>query len=167
MDILQRNNTTVSFKGYTLKTDKASGRDYYKTVIFISQQELDALMIRLGDLYEVAQRKGNDREPYVKAMKALVRSMLPGLSDAEINEKGYDEVMGLVAGLNVKTMSMKGRTIAEVASTQAVNASEYQTIIAKFKRQYQKLQAIKRSHYAFSQEFNGAKYYWIPTEDLP
>ena len=167
MDILKRNNTTVSFKGYTLKKDKSSDRDYYKTVIFISQQELDALMIRLGDLYEVAQRKGNDREPYVKAMKALVRSMLPGLTDAEINEKGYDEVMGLVAGLNVKTMAMKGRTIAEVASTQAVNASEYQTIIGKFKRQYQKLQAIKRSHYPFSQEFNGAKYYWIPTEDLP
>ena len=127
----------------------------------------NTLMIRLGPLYEVSQRKGNDREPYVKAMKALLQSMLPGISDAEMNAKGYDEVMGLVAGLNASTMTLKGRTIAEVASTQAVNAAEYQTIIAKFKRQYLKLQAIQKRPYQFVREFNGAKYYWIPTEDLP
>ena len=164
---LKKSNTTVSFRGFTLKKDKASDRDYYKTVIFVSQQELNTLMIRLGPLYEVSQRKGNDREPYVKAMKALLQSMLPGISDAEMNAKGYDEVMGLVAGLNASTMTLKGRTIAEVASTQAVNAAEYQTIIAKFKRQYLKLQAIQKRPYQFVREFNGAKYYWIPTEDLP
>lgn len=163
----QKNNTTVSFKGFTLKKDKASDRDYYKTIIFVSQQELNTLMIRLSPLYEVAQRKGNDREPYVKAMKALVQSMLPGISDAEMNAMGYDEVMGLVAGLNASTMTLKGRTITEVASTQAVNAAEYQTLIAKFKRQYLKLQAIQKRPYQFVREFNGAKYYWIPTEDLP
>lgn len=164
---LKKTNATVSFRGYTLKKDKASDRDYYKTIIFVSQQELNTLMIRLGPLYEVAQRKGNDREPYVKAMKALVQSMLPGISDAEMNAMGYDEVMGLVAGLNASTMTLKGRTITEVASTQAVNAAEYQTLIAKFKRQYLKLQAIQKRPYQFVREFNGAKYYWIPTEDLP
>lgn len=164
---LKKTNSTVSFKGYTLKKDKASDRDYYKSVIFISQQELNTLMIRLAPLYEVSQRKGNDRQPYVQAMKALVQSMLPGISDAEMNAMGYDEVMGLVSGLNASTITLKGRSIAEVASTQAVNASEYQTIIAKFKRQYQKLQSIQKRPYPFVREFNGAKYYWIPTEDLP
>lgn len=164
---LSESNTTVSFKGYTAKKDKASDRDYYKTVIFISQQELNTLMIRLSPLYEVAQKKGNDREPYVKAMKALVQGMIPGITDAEMNKMGYDEVMGLVSGLNASTMSLKGRTIAEVSSTQAVNATEYQSIIAKFKRQYLKLQTIQKKPYKFVREFNGAKYYWIPTEDLP
>ncbi len=164
---LKKNNATVSFKGYTLKKDKSSDRDYYKSVIFISQQELNTLMIRLGPLYEVSQKKGNDRQPYVQAMKALVQSMLPGISDAEMNAMGYDEVMGLVSGLNASTITLKGRTIAEVASPQAVNAAEYQTIIAKFKRQYLKLQSIQKKPYQFVREFNGAKYYWIPTEDLP
>ena len=167
LDNFKKSNTTVSFKGYTPKRDRATDRDYYKTVIFISQQELNTLMIRLSPLYEVAQRKGNDREPYVKAMKALVQGMLPGITDSEMNAMGYDEVMGLVAGLNASTMTLKGRSIAEVASTQAVNAAEYQTIIAKFKRQYLKLQAIQKKPYKFVREFNGAKYYWIPTEDLP
>ena len=167
MENFRKNNTTVSFRGYTLKKDKATDREYYKSVIFISQQELNTLMIRLNPLFEVAQKKGNDREPYVKAMKALVQSMVPGITDAEMNAMGYDEVMGLVAGLNASTMTLKGRSIAEVASTQAVNAAEYQAIIAKFKRQYMKLQAIQKRPYKFAREFNGAKYYWIPTEDLP
>lgn len=166
-DQLRKSNTTVSFKGYTLRKDKASDREYYKSVIFISQEELNRLMIRLLPLYEVSQMKGNDREPYVKAMKSLVQAMIPNITDADMNGYGYDEVMGLVAGLNAATMSLKGRTIAEVSSTQAVNAAEYQTILAKFKRQYLKLQAIQKRPYKFVREFNGAKYYWIPTEDLP
>jgi hypothetical protein len=100
-------------------------------------------------------------------MKALVQSLIPGITDDKMNAMGYDEVMGLVAGLNASTITLKGRSIAEVASTQAVNAAEYQAIIAKFKRQYMKLQAIQKRPYKFVREFNGAKYYWIPTEDLP
>lgn len=163
---LKANNTTVSFRGYTPKTD-ASKHDYYKSVIFISQQELNTMMTRLAPLFEVANRKGNDREPYVKAMKALLQGMIPNISDAEMNAKGYDEVMSMVAGLNVATRSMKGRTIAEVASVKAVPANEYQSITEKFKRQYLKLQRIQKQPYAFVREFNGAKYYWIPTDDLP
>lgn len=163
---LRNNNTTVSFRGYTLKQD-AGEHDYYKTVIFISQQELNTMMSRLAPLYEVAQRKGDDREPYVKAMRALVQGMIPNISNAEIDAKGYDEVIALVAGLNVQTNALKGRTITEVASKKAVSAQEYQSIINKFKRQYQKLQRIQKQPYDFVREFNGAKYYWIPTEDLP
>lgn len=166
-DELTKTNSTVSFKGYTAKTDKSSSRDYYKTVIFISREELNVLMTRLSPLYEVAMNKSNDREPYVKAMKALVRSMLPGISDEEMNKKGMDEVMALVSGLNASTIMTKGRSIAEVASTQAVNAMEYQSIIAKFKRQYMKLQAIQKKPYKFTRTYNEAVYYWIPTEDLP
>ena len=163
---LRNSNTTVSFRGYTPKRD-AGAHEYYKTVIFISQQELNNMMQRLSGLYEVAQRKGDDREPYVKAMRALIQGMIPNISDAEMNEKGYDEVMAMVAGLNVQTVSMKGRTITEVASKKAVPANEYQAIINKFKRQYQKLQRIQKQQYDYVREFNGAKYYWIPTEDLP
>lgn len=163
---LRRSNATVSFKGYTPKRD-ASDHEYYKTVVFISQQELNTMMTRLAPLYEVAQRKGNDREPYVKAMKALVQGMIPNISDSEMNAKGYDEVMAMVAGLNAKTIMSKGRTITEVANTKAVAANEYQAIVNKFQRQYKKLQRIQKQPYAFVREFNGAKYYWIPTDDLP
>ena len=163
---LKANGLAVSFKGYTPKTD-ASQHDYYKSVIFISQQELSTMMLRLKPLYEVADREGNDREPYVKAMKALLQGMIPNISDSEMNAKGYDEVMSMVAGLNVATRMFKGRTIAEVASTKAVPANEYLSILKKFKQKYKKLQLIQKQPYPFVREYNGAKYYWIPTDDLP
>ena len=165
-DEIKKANATVSFRGYSPKQDQ-SERDYYKTVIFISQQEFNAMMLRLRPLYEVANRKGDDREPYVKAMKALVQSMIPNISDAEMNQKGYDEVMAMVAGLNVQTTMSKGYTITEVANTKAVPPAEYQSIINKFKRRYQELEKIQKQPYKFVREFNGAKYYWIPTDVLP
>ena len=64
-------------------------------------------------------------------------------------------------------MTLGGRTLSEIASAQAVNATEYQSIIKKFERQYLKLQRIQKTPYKYVREFNGAKYYWIPTEDLP
>ncbi len=167
MDLLRQSNTTVSFRGYTPKRDTESERDFYKSVIFISQQELNTLMIRLTPLHEVATRKGNDRTPYINALKALVQSMIPNISDSEMNAMSYDRIMGMVAGLNASTMTLGGRTLSEIASAQAVNATEYQSIIKKFERQYLKLQRIQKTPYKYVREFNGAKYYWIPTEDLP
>lgn len=164
---LQNSNTTVSFKGYTQKKDKASDREYYKSVIFISQQELNTLMQRLSPLYEVSQRKGDDRTPYATAMKALIQSMIPGITDEEMNAMGVDEIMSIISGLNAHTRTTRGHTLPEIMSRQAVNPTEYQTIIGKFARQYRKLQAIQKRPYPFAPEFNGAKYYWIPTEDLP
>ena len=84
-----------------------------------------------------------------------------------MNAKSQDEIMGMVAGLHASTQTTGGRTLSEIASSQAVNATEYQSIIKKFERQYQKLQRIQKSPYKFVREFNGAKYYWIPTDDLP
>ena len=167
MDLLRQSNTAVSFRGYSPKRDRESERDFYKTVIFISQQELNTLMIRLTPLHEVANRKGNDRTPYVNALKALVQSMIPNISDAEMNAMSQDQIMGMVAGLNASTMTLGGRTLSEIASSQAVNATEYQSIIKKFDRQYLKLQKIQKSPYKYVRESNGAKYYWIPTDDLP
>lgn len=166
-DDLQKKNTTVAFKGYTPKKDSRTGRDFYRTVIYISQQELDHMLKRLAPLYEVANRKGNDREPYVKAMKGIIQGMIPNITDAEINKMGYTQVMNIVAGLNESTRSMKGRTVAEVANTQTVNAKEYQDIIQTFRRQYRKLETIKNSPYEYVRSFNNAKYYWIPVEDIP
>lgn len=160
-------NTTISFKGYTLKKDKSSGRDYYKNVIFISQEELNSLMQRLHNLYEVSLRKGDDRRPYVEAMKALLKSMLPGITDEEMDAKGVDEIMSMVSGLNAHTRITKGPSLMDITTPKVVTPVAYQNILAKFKRQYLKLQNIKTTTYRFVYEINGSKYYWIPMEDMP
>lgn len=166
VESLKQQNTTVSFKGFTPKADD-SDREYYKTVIFISQEEFNTLMIRLKDLYAVAQAKSNDRAPYVTAMKALIQGMIPGISDADMQKMDINEVMRLISGVNVQTGTMKKRTLAEVASTAAVKPAEYLSILNDFKIKYQRLQSIKSNPYKYVRKFNGATYYWIPTEDLP
>lgn len=167
VESLKKQNTTISFKGYTPKKETSSDREYYKTVIFISQEEFNTLMIRLKDLYAVAQAKSNDRAPYVKAMKALIQGMIPGISDAEMQQKDINEVMRLISGVNVQTGTMKTYTLAQVASTAAVKPAAYLSILNDFKIKYQKLMSIKSNPYKFVRKFNGATYYWIPTEDLP
>jgi hypothetical protein len=166
VESLKKLNTTVSFRGFTPKADD-SDRDYYKTVIFISQEEFNTLMIRLKDLYTVAQAKSNDRAPYVTAMKALIQGMIPGITDEEMQKMDINEVMKLISGVNVQTTTMKKRTLAEVASTAAVKPAEYLSILNDFKIKYQRLQSIKSNPYKYVRKFNGATYYWIPTEDLP
>jgi hypothetical protein len=109
----------------------------------------------------------NDREPYVRAMKALIQSMLPELSDDEMNRMGYKEVMGLVAGLNEASNALKGYSIAEIASHQAVSHTEYVKLVSDFKRKFSLLTRLKANPYKYTRTFNGLKYYWLPVEDLP
>jgi len=165
-DQLSNSGAFLSFKGYTKKSD-ASGRKYYKPVIFISSDEFTALIERLRPVNDAAVSAANDREPYINAMKALTQSLLPGISNDEMNSMGVKEVMGLVSGLNEASASLKGHTILEISSPKAVPNAEYQSLVNDFKTKFRSLQRIKASPYKYVREVNGVKYYWIPIEDLP
>lgn len=156
----------LTFKGWTKKKD-ASGREYYKPVIFISSDEFNVLLTKLRPVNDAAVAESNDRQPYVKALHALIQSMLPDITDDEINRMGYKEVMSLISGLNEASQALKGYTIQEIASAHAVSHAQYQTLISDFKRRYRNLLNIKNSKYKYVRDFNGSKYYWIPIEDLP
>lgn len=159
-------NSMLSFKGYTPKTHK-SGRAYFKPVVFISSDELNALIERLAGVNDAAVIESNDREPYVNAMKALAQSMVGDISDAEMSRMGVQEIMNMVSGLNEAAGALKGYTIAEIASTQAVSEVNYLSLVNDFKRKYRTLQRIKGSTYKYTRMMNGLKYYWLPVEDLP
>ena len=109
----------------------------------------------------------NDREPYVRAMKALIQSMVPDITDERMNAMGYKEVMNTVAGLNEAASALKGYSIMEIASPQAVSHAEYASIVSDFKRKFARLKNLKAEQYKYTRTFNGLKYYWLPVEDLP
>lgn len=159
-------NSLLTFKGYSPKVHK-SGRSFFKPVVFISSDELNALIERLAPVNEAAVVQTNNREPYVKAMKALIQSMVPDVSDERMNMMGYKEVMSMVAGLNEAAGALKGYSIMEIASTQAVSLTEYASLVSDFKRKFAMLQRLKSQPYKYTRECNGIKYYWLPVEDLP
>lgn len=164
---IKASNSLVSFKGYVNQTHK-SGRKFFKPVIFISSDELNSLIEQLAPVNDAVVVQTNDREPYVNAMKALVAAMVPdNLSDAELSRYGYKEIMNLVAGLNEASGALKGYTIAEIASHQAVSHTQYISIVNDFKRKYDLLKRLKTTPYKYTRTINGLKYYWLPVEDLP
>lgn len=161
----KKTNAMASFKGYTPKVDK-SGRSYFKPVVFISADELNDLLDRLKPVNEAAVTENNDRAPYVKAMTALAQSMVGG-TDSEISRLGVQEIMSMVAGLNEAAGALKGYTIAEIASPQAVPEWTYLSLVEEFKRKYRALSRLKGAPYKYTRTLNGLKYYWLPVEDLP
>jgi hypothetical protein len=163
---LKQSKQLMAFEGYTRKTHK-SGRAFFKPVVFISSDELNALIERLAPVNDAAVVQTNNREPYVKAMKALIQSMVPDVSDDVMNKMGYKEVMNMVSGLNAQASALKGYTIMEIASPQAVSHTAYASLVSDFKRKFQMLQRLKAKEYTYTRPFNGLKYYWLPVEDLP
>ena len=156
----------LSFTGWTKKQDD-SGRQFWKPVIFISSDEFNVLMTRLEPVNDAAVAKADNREPYINALKALIQSLVPDITDDEMNRKGYKEVMDLIAGLNESSQALKGRTIAEIASPHAVKQQEYMSLVSDFKRKFAGLRRIQSTKYTYVRDFNGTKYYWIPIDDLP
>ena len=159
-------NAIYSYIGYTPKADMQN-RNYWKPVIFISSEEFGLLVEKLQPVNMAAQRSSNDRKPYVEAMKALLRSMLPDISEAEMNAKGTQEIMNLITGLNVATNAAKGPTLMQIQDPKSVSHQQYLSIINEFARKYRALQRIKSRGYNFVFVSNNIKYYWIPIEDLP
>ena len=155
----------LTFTGWTEK--KTDDRELWKPVIFISSDEFTVLMTRLEPVNDAAVAKADNREPYINALKALIQSLVPDITDDEMNRKGYKEVMDLIAGLNESSQALKGRTIAEIASPHAVKQQEYMSMVNDFKRKFSALRRIQSSKYTYVRDFNGTKYYWIPIEDLP
>ena len=164
---LKKVNALISFKGYALKKHENSGRSFFKPVMFISSDELNTLIMRLAPVNNAAVVAADDREPYVNAMKALIQSMDPSITDERINNMTQGKIMALVAGLNEAATALKGPTIIEIANPQSVDKSEYQALVANFQHKFKVLERIKRYDYKYTRMFNGLKYYWIPVEDLP
>lgn len=154
----------LAFQGYTKK--QVDGKNIYKSVLFISAQELEALLKQLQGVNAAAASQ-NDREPYINAMKALVLSLSPGLTEEQLQSTEIGEVMKMVMGLNEAPDALKRYTLADIANTRKVKPEEYRTLVKKFADRYDHLLRISRTDYKYTYKANNQKYYWLPIEYLP
>ena len=165
-EYVKQSNTMVAFNGYVMKKDNA-GNDYWKPVIYISSDEFNALLTRLEPVNRVAIRRSDERKPYVDAIKALIRSMIPDITDAEMDMKSTQEVMALISGLNASTSTLNGPSLIQIQDPKAVTPEQFMSMVNDFTRKYKNLTKIKGAGYKYSLEVNNTRYYWIPVEDLP
>lgn len=167
--ILKKTNQLIAYTGYTLKTSN-KGRDYWKPVAFLSESEFDVLMLSLTKLYEASKNwrrnPGVARENYVVAMKELTRSLLPGISPAEIESKGVEDIMDMISGLNERSDALKIHTIKDISMPEKVSDEELGNMLSDFIGKYGFLKKIREEYY-FTFYVNDTKYYWLPIEFLP
>ena len=162
---IKNSNSMVAYTGYAKKKNEGD-RNYWKPVVFISVQEYNELMSRLLSVYNVAKTGKLDRTPYVAAMKGILRSLVPDITDEEMDRRGVDEVMRMVNGLNESTNALKGYTLLEIQSKEVVSDAKYRELLTNFRRKFEKLQQIK-NNYQFKLKLNNTTYYWLPMEDMP
>lgn len=164
INAIKKNNSLMAFNG-EVDIQSPSGQDYWQPIIYISDDEFQQLIERLKPVRKAAAE--GDRKPYVNAMKALIRSMVPDITEAEMDAKDVKEVMALVAGLNVKTGSLGGRTLMQIQDENIVNKVEFDGMISSFNNKYDKLEKINGTKYPFAVQRKGTWWYWIPVSDLP
>lgn len=168
-DAAKRSNSIMTFKGYTPKKD-SDGNPYWKPVIYISSSELDALLQRLVNVNNAAERgtaTSDDRKAYINAVKGVLRSMVPDKTDAELDRMGNSEVMNMITGLNESTEVLRGPSLIDLSEPKVVSDDQFRGLVTDFSRKYKKLVNIKNSGYKYTLNVNNTRYYWIPMEDLP
>lgn len=160
-------NVTIATTSYVPIKDK-SGRDYWKPIVFMSTAELDELLKSLEKVYNDATKvkESNDRKPYIDAVKALLRAMVPDITEAEMDQKGIADVMNMISGLNVKTDALN-YSLIDLADVHKVPNDKFQSLVNDFCDRYEKVRRIRKSNYTYAFDSNNVKYYWVPVEDLP
>lgn len=166
-DDLLKKNVAIATTSYVAKKDK-SGREYWKPIVFMSTAELDNLLESLQQVYNNAQevKESNNRKPYIDAVKALLRAMVPDITEAEMDQKGIADVMNMISGLNVTTDALN-YSLMDLADIHKVPNDKFQTLVNDFCDKYERVRRIRKSNYLYAFKSNNTKYYWVPVEDLP
>ncbi len=157
--------TICALNGYTPKRT-AAGKDYYKSVIFISVFEFQQMMDYFAKVYATSRNLEN-REPYINAMKQLLNTMVPDMTPEEMNKKSNKDITNMIAGLNAATETQKGYTLEQIADKSQVDDTAFRKLINDFKKKYNELQNILDEGYTYTFKSNDDVFYWIPIELLP
>ena len=157
----------VAYSGYSPRYDKASKREFYKPVLFISLEEWNTLQGKLQPVARLAAKPTLDRKPFIDALTALIRSFVPDITPEKMNQMTMSEVMALAAGLNVTTESLGKYTIAQIADKDIVDQAKYVSMLKSFAAKFERLKNKVSANYPYTRVFNGNTHYWIPIEELP
>lgn len=166
IEIINKRNLLTAFNGQTAQKAN-NGQDYWKPVLFITNDEFSELMEKLKLVYQGAT--AGTRKAYVEGLKALIRTFMPEISEQEMGQKDVKQVMDLVLGLTVKTKSLSNYTLLEIQDEKIVKQEEFDRLVADFKTKYEYLENIKSSDYEFSvlRRTSNVRWYWLPVEALP
>lgn len=162
---LENSTELLAFRGTTPKYYKDIA--YYKPILFITEEEFADLLWRLEPVHQAALTvNSRDRMAYIEALKGLLKSFVPGLTDAQMGEMGLSNITKMIQGLNESSDAMNSEhTLNDIA--EKLTPAEFNELVSTFDRKYRMLDHLKHGGYEYRKEFNNTVYYWIPIEYLP
>ena len=157
------------FEGYVPLKDN-DGNDYWRYILFLSTDELMALILKLRPISEAAKEQNPDRTKYVTAIKTLLKAQLgDSIPDKDIEDMDPNRLEEAIYGIvNVKSENLRFTKfrLGDITNRQKVSDIEYFEILDRFDKKYRKLEKVRAS-YNFQMDVGGMYYFWIPLEDLP
>ena len=171
---LLKDNQYIMAKKGSVPQKSNFGVDYWKPVIYISSREFRKLTDGLGIVSRGIDQNSNSptlRHDYVEAMKSLVRTMLPGISESQMDNLSNSQIMDQISGLNYRTKAMTSAlnsySLRDIEDPNVVTNEKFSALISSFMDKYRRLQRIRDNKYNFSIKRGKEIYYWIPADDLP
>lgn len=174
-EAIRKANSLLAYTGYTHQDD-GLGHDYWQAVVFLSTEELNALISRLTPLKIAAKANTYstvDRKNYVDAVAGIIQSMTEKSAD-EIIQMTTEEITRIIAGLNVATPMLKGNqsekvyTLSDIKNTKACPDEEFKKILHIMDRKIEALEKLPgNSAFKYSFTQNGKKSYWVPLSMIP
>lgn len=148
-------------EGYVDKRD-ASGRPYWNQVIILSGAELDYILQVLDQL----KTNSNSDKTFVPALRKVMKTFFPNLSDNDLKQKGLSDITVLLSGIPYCQRN-SGLTLGNVEEEAIFNSRKYSQFILDFLYKFDRLKTIRNSDYKYAFINNGTKYYWIPIDEMP
>ena len=163
-----KNAQVITFKGYTPRVS-SDDRPFFKPIIFIAESELRMLLKRMEPVYIAAtNRDVKNRRPYFDAMKAMVRSLAPGLSEEEMGALSNNQITKMIGGLNEAPASLQTYRLDDLTNREVIPDDQYERIILDFKYKFDNLRHVfQDTRYEYKRTFGDITYYWLPIEMLP
>lgn len=160
----------ISAYGGYAKVGGLNDDDDWRAVLYLSYDELTALIEKLKPVSDAAVKQSSDRTIFVDAIRTLLRAQLGGsIPDDKINELSTEELENAIYGIvNVKSENLRFTKypLKDLINGKQVSNDEYQDVLYRFDKKYKNLCKI-RSGYKYRMEVGVKYYYWIPLEDLP
>ena len=168
-------NQLLAYEGYAVKEDGLN-HDYWKPVVYLSSEELLALIKKLQPLkaaVKVTSYGTEERNAYVQAIAGIIESMTERKAD-EIEQLTEDEITQIIGGLNASTPMLKGKqtekkyTLSEIKNSKACPDNEFKRILKKMETKIDDLSLLPTSkHFKYSFIQNNVTSYWVPLEMIP
>lgn len=156
----------TAFRGW-VDQKSPNKADYWQPVLYISHKEFGELMDKLSKVNDAVNSESSDRRPYLEAMKSLVRSMVPDITESKMNAMNTEEIMERIAGLNVRTEGLRRYSLKDIESEKKVPKQEFDDLTRRFMDRYKTLDKIRTTKYPYSMTRGNVRWYWIPASYLP